>query len=276
MTETAVAGPGGGETVSESTPLLEERPMNAPDHTVKELPPCEDQQNNRTQNACEPNTERYVLNAHRAFRRNVKGLVAAMALIPLSVFPATWGVALGLNSLGFSDGQSSGLALCFAVLVAAAAVSLFWISGVHLVERRFTNIRRHSLVAAEGVGVDDKEHALDSIETLMRTWAYHQFLLRWLQDVRFAVVVYCTLFLAACATIIASGPPMPIMQSSVTGVYLALVFANMAVPSSFAFRLVREAKRHPSVQPTTSISARMDRIISEVKELRRGTRVRAT
>lgn len=249
--------------------------MEARPAGTQDLPPCEDKKATSSNADGDAYTERNVLAAHCDFRRRVKLLVAAMALIPILIFPVSWGGTSALVAAGISPGQAIWLALAFTGLAATTLISLNWLTGVHLVERRFTNIRRHSLVAAEGVSVDSKENALESIDMLMRTWSYYQFLYRWLQDVRFTVFVYCAGLLSLIGAALFLGRSLPFMEWAGTGAFAALMVANVVVPGSFAMKLVREAKRHSTVPPIGGITARMDALITEVKDLRRGPRVRA-
>ncbi len=259
---------GGGDL-----PPVEPRPMDDRPSVLTQLPPCEDHPGCHDEKDPDRFTERHVLAAHGAFRSQVKGLVAMMAAVPVAALPLAWGLTAVLTLSGVAAAQSAWLAWCFVGLAVLAAVALLWILGNQRVERRFAAIRRHALVAAEGVSVDDQAHSVDAIEALMRTWAYRQFLFRWLQDVRFVVVAYgATVFAASIgvAAFVMDAPAIDWAGATVTGV---VVLACGALPSLFAVMLTREAYRHQVPEPTASIASRFAILMAEVKELRRGRQV---
>ena len=275
MTETNLPGgpadaerAGGGDL-----PPVEPRPMDDRPSVLTQLPPCEDTPGCHDEKDPDRFTERHVLAAHGTFRSEVKGLVAMMAAVPLAALPLAWGLTVVLEMGGVEAAQSTWLALCFVGLAALAAVALIWLMGTHRVERRFAAIRRHALVAAEGVSVDDQTHSVEAIEALMRTWAYRQFLFRWLQDVRFVVVAYGATIFALAIGAVAFMLDTPVLDwagATATGV---VVLACGALPSVFAVMLTREAHRHQVPEPTASIASRFAILMAEVKELRRGRRI---
>ena len=218
--------------------------------------------------------ERAVLSAHRKFRLSVKFWLALVVATPPVLYALADIFTILASELEIeilSNGVIPGL---FALVITISALIVMTMSATHLVEQRFTLIRRQFDFGAEAINVDDESHIENAIITLQKTFAYRIILLRWLRDLRDVVVaapVFGTLVLLLA---VAYFPQILATISPDDRFAWATVFgADFLFAVYFANRLIHAAGDSKPLNPIAPIVGRLGKLLSEVQSLRRGVRV---
>jgi hydrogenase/urease accessory protein HupE len=214
--------------------------------------------------------KRAVLMAHRSFRNAFKLRLALAFAVPPTIYAAASSFSMMAGHFDNEILSSGAIVNSFGFVVAVAILAIVSMTMSTQVDQRFQLIRRQFDFATEAINVDDDVHIQNAVITLHKSFMYRVVLLRWLQDIRDVVV------LAAVVGALIALLAVPYLSNTVPMAdwsAWASVFAfDFIVLLLVANRQVQIAGSLILASPIAPTSARLNSLLDEVKNLRRGIR----
>lgn len=216
--------------------------------------------------------EGMVLASHRPFIRAFRRLMIFAMSVPFLFLGTALSAEAFLGAIGDPNVPMAGFVIGAAVMASLTAYLAIWLLTERTVERRFSTIRRHAIVAARSIDVDDLAEASDAVRVMMQTWTAQIILFRWLRDTRSDHVVIAGLVAALLTAGHSFAPGWVTIDPVLASGFLVAAWLNVAVMFALQTQMKRQAECHHMHDPAPVFEHRILGLIEEVKDLRRGVR----
>lgn len=217
---------------------------------------------------------RICLSEHRPFTRQITRHIAGFFVTPVAAYAfAVFGADL-LRQSGHVDAVATVLSYLLGMSIALGGMALIAQNAFRLADMHLAKFKRQSGFAAEAVFVDNQEHVREGIETLLRTWSQRLFLMRWFYDMKAASVLTVIFVFMSIALVNAYKPILSFSLLTWREVSFAVVVVvDIAATCALIGGMVRRAASDSGFDPSGPLKERLEILLSEVQDLRRGARL---